>query len=112
MATFFARSAIVTRFLLPRDLSPESEFARTLKGTIRSGKYIAPNDRFSFAVPPNTNVQDRIKVIFRILTSINGLSIQFRRRVQSFLSKRSCSKSNLLGQPWAKQSDLFHANYR
>jgi hypothetical protein len=43
--------------------SNETALARSLRGTIKEGKYIAPYHQFSFPVQPEVKVEDRLKVI-------------------------------------------------
>jgi hypothetical protein len=43
--------------------APGEVLARTLKGTISNGRYIAPDRKFSFPVPANAKVKDDAKTI-------------------------------------------------
>lgn len=43
--------------------APDGVLARTLKGTISNGRYVAPNSKFSFPVPANARVEDAAKTI-------------------------------------------------
>jgi len=62
MTHLFSRSAIIIFCFLA--LYPQNySFTRPLKGTIKGDKYIAPNDQFSFSVPPNAKIEERFKVI-------------------------------------------------
>jgi hypothetical protein len=58
-----ARSAVFIIFCFLALGISDTALARALKGTVKNGTYTAPGNQFSFPVPSNAIVEDRVKVI-------------------------------------------------
>jgi hypothetical protein len=63
MPRLFERTGILIVLCFLIVSSNEAGLTRTLRGTIKDGRYIAPDNQFSFPVHPNAKVEDRLKVI-------------------------------------------------